>query len=93
MFSFLGELMGLVVLLVQHVYRSIRIALGCPQNLDPWNISAVRILGSCNSAWPNATVRYANGPTWDWWARLFGHPVWPKEFVTVPVPSRRTIRG
>lgn len=94
MSSFLGELMGLVVWLIQHSYRSIRTALGCPVDLNPWEISAVRIVGSCNSSWQtDAMVRYANGPPWDWWARLLGHPVWPKDLVAVPVPSRRSVRG
>lgn len=91
MFSFLGELMELVVWLVQRVCWFVRSALGCPpMGLDPWTIGSFRTFGSRNSSWPTGPM-FANGP-WDWRAYVADDPVWPKELVTVCIPSRRSIR-
>lgn len=92
MFPFLGELIGLVALLIQRGCTSLKsVVVGTPAQPDVWNL---RTVGSCNSTWPaSAAHRLANGPPWDWSARLFGEPDWSAQLVTVSIPSRRSFRG
>lgn len=95
MFSFLGELIELVVLLLQRGCQCLQVAVGAsPVDLDEQTIYILRQGNSFISIGPaNAAHRGAVGPPWDRVARLFGIPVGSVQLVTASIPSRRFIRG
>ena len=94
MFSFLGELIGLVACLIQGGCWCLKSAMGTLAPLEVRTLSLVRSVSSCNFAWPaSAAHRLAIGPPWDWFARLVGDPVWPTELAMVAIPSHRSLRG
>lgn len=93
LFSFLGELIELVVLLFQQGCMCLKRAMGTSANLMIVS-GTLSGIGLRHSSWPaNAAHRLAVGPPQeDWIARLSGE-FRSAHYVTALVPSRQHIRG
>ncbi|MEI8384229.1 MAG: hypothetical protein WCJ09_29240 [Planctomycetota bacterium] len=93
MFSFLGELIELVVWLVQQGCMCLKRAMGRSADLLIWIVTFLGI-GLRHSSWPAiAAHRLAVGPPQeDWIAHLSGE-FRSAHFVTALLPSRQHIRG
>ena len=95
MLSFLGELIGLVVWLIQQGHQVARALVG-PDPLC-WirpSHSLRPAIGSCHSIWPANAARWLSvGPPWDRSTAELRFVRWSESLVTVSIPSQRSYRN